>query len=709
MKNFSGQNLRGRNFSGQDLTGADFSDADIRGADFSNCILQMSSFRGAIAGVQKRWIAIKFIAAFILSIILNFPILLSNIVITLFPLLISPDIKGCIVSFSILAITEFIIFGFVREGFTLPILIQVMLLSALSSSLLFFKADIFIVFVFFLWMLAPSLISTGGMVLTVIFGAAGMGAGKTMVTGSLMGLVTVLLLLGSIEFLLQYIPLDVYKDLGLTIKFNFLVISFIFVTSATVINFLLYFLMANKALRGDRRFFLVRFVSVTYRTVGATSFAGADLTNADFTNARLKNTNFHRSRKQNTIITHACWRGVKELDTARLGNSILDNAQVRQLLITGKGINQKYSALYLNGANLVKAELNGSDFREADISNAILMNADLQNANLTEIKAIGTDFSRSYMTGACIENWNIDVTTKLDDINCQYIYLLTEQQERRPNSGEFAPGEFTKLFQEVLSTIDLIFQNGVHWKAFIAAFNKVQVDNEGTELTVQSIENKGDGVIIVRVNASSEINKSKIHSDFMHQYKSELKFLEAQYKVQLEAKESEISIYREQSVNMWAVINSLANRPISFQTTAKVMNNSPEQSQSISVGESLSINATNSVVNLRDLSGTVTNTINQLSPNATSDESKLKNYLEELQQNIEASELNDLDKADALEQIKTLAELAKHPSKADKETIGRRAIKILKATVDAVPKATQLIESCAKLLPLITQALGLPM
>lgn len=104
--------------------------------------------------------------------------------------------------------------------------------------------------------------------------------------------------------------------------------------------------------------------------------------------------------------------------------------------------------------------------------------------------------------GACIEAWNMDATTTLEDVDCQHIFLLEEPNEygtceRRSSSGSFAPGEFTKLFQEVLSTIDLIFQDGIAWKAFVTAFKSLQVQNQDTELTIQSIENKGDGVVVV--------------------------------------------------------------------------------------------------------------------------------------------------------------------------------------------------------------------
>lgn len=136
------------------------------------------------------------------------------------------------------------------------------------------------------------------------------------------------------------------------------------------------------------------------------------------------------------------------------------------------------------------------------------------------------------MTGACVEAWNIESTTKLDNVDCRFIYLLenlkpgTDDRERRPSSGDFKPGEFTKLFEEVLNTVDLIFRDGIDWKAFVNAFQTAQNQNEDTELALQSIENKGDGVVVVKVGVPDGADKEKIHSDFTQNYQLALQAVE---------------------------------------------------------------------------------------------------------------------------------------------------------------------------------------
>ncbi|MEL0595228.1 MAG: pentapeptide repeat-containing protein [Planktothrix rubescens PR222] len=76
---------------------------------------------------------------------------------------------------------------------------------------------------------------------------------------------------------------------------------------------------------------------------------------------------------------------------------------------------------------------------------------------------------------------------------------------------------------------DLIFREGVDWRAFIYSFKKVQVENSETELTIQRIENKGDGVFIVRVQVPPEADKTKIHQNFTQTYQETLQTLETEY------------------------------------------------------------------------------------------------------------------------------------------------------------------------------------
>ena len=64
---------------------------------------------------------------------------------------------------------------------------------------------------------------------------------------------------------------------------------------------------------------------------------------------------------------------------------------------------------------------------------------DLSNADLGEVNALGTRFNSCTLTGACIENWNIDSRTELEGIICDFVYINLNPKVRNiePNTGEF--------------------------------------------------------------------------------------------------------------------------------------------------------------------------------------------------------------------------------------------------------------------------------
>nr|WP_290228379.1 pentapeptide repeat-containing protein [Trichocoleus desertorum] len=355
----------------------------------------------------------------------------------------------------------------------------------------------------------------------------------------------------------------------------------------------------------------------------------------------------------------------------------------------------------LSGTNLDRANLKEANLSRANLSGATFRQADLTNANLTEVQARNTDLSGATLTGACLESWRTDNTTQLDGVLCDYVYLLNDQRERRPSIGKFVPGEFSKLFQEILHTVDIIFRNGVDWQAFVAAFNRVRVENENIELTIQSIESKGNGVVVVKFIIPLDANKAKFHYEFTQQYELASEEFKARYKTELKVEESEITTYREQSANMWTVINSLAARPIQVhaKAIAKVTNDSIISELSGLVS---------GVVNLGDISGQVTNTINQLTVSSQPDEPSIKELLEQLHWAIVSSEELMLgDKAEALEQVKALAEAAKDPAEAAKKNVAKSAIRWFKGMLTELAEPSAIVQISEHVLPQIARVFGL--
>lgn len=232
----------------------------------------------------------------------------------------------------------------------------------------------------------------------------------------------------------------------------------------------------------------------------------------------------------------------------------------------------------LSEADLEEADLKWTDLQEADLSYAIIREANLREANLSganlkeadigRTQLLRTNLNSAILTGACIEDWNINSHTNLDNVICDYVYLKASQKERRPHelTKKFAPGEFTKLFQKALETVDLIFRNGIDWQVFLASFNQLQIEVGEQALSVQAIEKKKDRAFVIRVEVPSGADKAKIEESFWQKYKPMLQAKEEQIIFYRE----ELSIKREENTRLIRIIKTMANQENEMLNKAQI-------------------------------------------------------------------------------------------------------------------------------------------
>ncbi|NEP61747.1 MAG: pentapeptide repeat-containing protein [Symploca sp. SIO2G7] len=263
---------------------------------------------------------------------------------------------------------------------------------------------------------------------------------------------------------------------------------------------------------------------------GERTFCASDLSGADLSGANLSGANLSGADLSGTNLSGADLSGAKLIRT-------------------------KFSGAELIGANLIGATLYEADFSGANLSGADLNHADfwqanLRNAQLRAAQLLGTNLERATLTGSYLQDWNINSATNLNDVICEYVYLEEDKQERRPHTGNFAPSQFTKLFQESLETVYLILRNGVDWKALLISFQKLRMEFGSDELSIRSFENKGDGAFVIHINVSKGANKVEIE-----------KYLKRQYK--LEAK-------NELDTNLLEITKLLANQPIDIEAKTLV-------------------------------------------------------------------------------------------------------------------------------------------
>ena len=158
--------------------------------------------------------------------------------------------------------------------------------------------------------------------------------------------------------------------------------------------------------------------------------------------------------------------------------------------------------------------------------------------------------------------------------------MKENQQERRPSdpNKNFAPGEFTKLFQKAISTVDLIFRNGINWEAFAYSFQQLQVKAGTTDLSIQAIENKGDGDFVIRVNTPPGADKAEIQRFVEQEYQVKLKAIEDKYRYQLQAKEELIEECRQKSTDLLEITKILAGRETLITVENKAVAESKDNS-----------------------------------------------------------------------------------------------------------------------------------
>ncbi|MCV6637368.1 pentapeptide repeat-containing protein [Candidatus Albibeggiatoa sp. nov. NOAA] len=366
-------------------------------------------------------------------------------------------------------------------------------------------------------------------------------------------------------------------------------------------------LIIKRFYQEDSQFSYLHLLGLQFVIFESTSFKQADLTEANFYKANLKHANF-----SDAILVRTDFREAQNLKLAYVKNTILEQKAVREVLVHGKTEQTDFKKMDLYGAYLVEADLQWIDFTDVNFNQANLSGANLRNANLTRIQAIGANFENADLTGACLEAWNIDATTNINNVHADYVYLKNDQQERRPSSGTFSDGEFSKLFQELLDTVDLIFKDGLNWQALVDSLDdlrdKIRVESDGEqEINVTSIENKGDNVFVVRVAIPKGLDKAKIHQNMMSQY-NKLKRLATKQRAQLIQKDA-LLIEKEKTIDK--LFNSISSQqPINIHTGQQNMFDKNDNRR-IQVGGSVS----NSNLNVGD-------NVNQPAP--TSNEAPLE-------------------------------------------------------------------------------------
>ncbi|MEM9906225.1 MAG: pentapeptide repeat-containing protein [Cyanobacteria bacterium P01_D01_bin.44] len=726
------QNLQGRSFKGQNLAGADLSHSDLRGADFSHAILTGANLSHVKSGQQRRWVVGIGLLCISLAAIAGLMIAYA-----------SGWIGGLLGIIQVPESYNRLVFR-VSSLITLVILIGcggLIVRRGLGRALSLF-ATVFVVAIIMVFWAAEE--ETGEAITALILQStaiaaimAGTSVGALAVTvARLMSrrwafpLVGVSTLLGAIAGISEALSTFANTQSFQTNPWVTYGVGGVIVPAA----FGLSWYISTRALAGDRKYLFTQAIAVRLSSLGGTRFREADLSAANLSQARLK-----RADLRDAHLKQTRWHQTQDLNQARVEGTYLANAQIRKLVVTQQGTGQIYDRLNLRGLNLVGADLQGASLIGVDLSETDLRGANLDNAKLAQAQFYGADLTGVTLTGAFIENWGISTDTRLNGIRCDYVYMqLPSPQDpdpcRKPDNRQeiFQPGDFEDFIAPIIKTLDLYQQQnldfhrvattyktidlfhhqGIDPSAAAMAMQQLVAQHPEAGIEVIALEGRGHEKIRLQAKVSESVDRSQLSAQYFENYGqlSNLPYSDLQSLLAGVAEKD------EQIRQLGEMLEKAIQQPRFYVETYEntgdfVMSQSKGNIQIGDVqgnvsglaaaGENLNITSST----LGEVSGTVTQTINQL---GDTEESDLKALLQQLQTTIEtAPELDEDDKIEALEQVQVLAEAAQQPEAGPLKKMAKTAIKILKGTSAGVPKATELVQSFNQLLPEIATLLAL--
>jgi uncharacterized protein YjbI with pentapeptide repeats len=320
--------------------------------------------------------------------------------------------------------------------------------------------------------------------------------------------------------------------------------------------------------------------------------------------------------------------------------------------------------------------------------------------------AIGTNFTQAYLTGACLQAWNID-RANLSGIDCAFYFLRETpdpkgNRDRRPHDPDrtYEPSDAEKMLTEAQNIVEVLLKQCTNAKDLAQALQRLTTAYP--EANRQKLERK-DNDFLVTLTVPSEADKADVET-LLHNAYDEIRILRRENK----------DLHNLRAVDLKDALLAIANNPVNLiQTNQQTTGDhtvTTQDNQAISAGSGSfintgTLNATNSTLGI--ISGNATTAIGQL-PTLASNEPDLKTALTDLQASIESSSLSDDDKADALEQVKAIADAGKIPKDNAIQKGVKTAMKVLKGTIADLPATEDLVKVLIKIAPIVAAFFGMP-
>ncbi|MBD1925567.1 pentapeptide repeat-containing protein [Trichocoleus sp. FACHB-90] len=303
--------------------------------------------------------------------------------------------------------------------------------------------------------------------------------------------------------------------------------------------------------------------------LSSANLSKVDLSNANLSKTDLRFANFSNSNLNSANLSKTDLRSANfsssNLGKANLSGANLSEAYLRKAFLQEANL----SKAVLKAAKLSFTNLSKANLSEADLSLAVMEAANLQNADLSAVQVLKTDFMRANLTGACIQDWNINSKTNLGNVQCDYVYLKKAYSfgfsSRYPKDRTFQRGEFTKQFQQTSEITELFFSNGL--TEFFQSFQELQKHYTDKVMAIQELEPKNDSAIAVRLEFLPTTNKE----DTKNFYEEQLQLAKVTYALQ--ASTQMIELYKRQNTELVEIAKLQAANSINFNLEATAMSN----------------------------------------------------------------------------------------------------------------------------------------
>lgn len=708
-RNFHSENLRSQSFQGQDLSGADFSNAELYGTNFTGATLEGTIFCGAKCGLQKRCLTFLVIRSCCIAGMSGIgPLVSSPFILMIFDSNFNNQDVGLVglillFFFLILLIPQEIIARIVLVGAASAVLGVLVPGAFKGTGTASVVMGVAIALAFVVSAVAVSVLLARALVVAVL--AAGTPAGALVVITILLGVVILARILG--------------EEAEVVVVFAVPVLS-------ALVGVLAGIYIGFHAMGREEKYTWVRSVAIDFASMGGTRFCGATLTNANFTKAILKSTDFTKA-----TITGVRWYDAKKLEYVRCSEeTYLKNELLRQLLITNEGQNKNFDRLDLRGLNLEEAKLERASFIDTDLSEANLKEAKLYGAKLVKTNLERADLTGAKLTGVCIQDWDVTRSTKLNGVECEYVfmkYIDKDKRDRMPPKENFKNGEFIFFIRSILDTLDLYHGRDVNPRAAVIVLKSLAEEFQES-LEIVALERRGNGIIL-KLKTSEFANQEQLKEEYYARYSQTLTLSLTdpnkqlpKYEV-LEAKLTEwVEEVKQHTTNSFKYvynetlmatgnINMFGDRNIEIKQgnyTEKVEGNKTDQSRKVEISGGTVYASGAGVFNLGDISGTVANSINQIPSLYDPNQLNIKQLLSQLKESIEAEpNLENIDKYDALEELNNLAQVSQDKEESKQKNKAGKSLRILHRIAKALPAGAALVTICKEILPAIANFFGL--